>query len=153
MSAQAYQIEEVSPQSILSARVRGKVEEIPQLLGRIYGEIVGYLGELGETPAGPPFVVYYNEDMQDLDMEVGFPVAKPFPGRGQLQPGTLAGGRSLVATHQGSYQEVEKTYQLLKMAIDKEKLVPQGQVVEYYLNDPAVTPENQLLTRIVFPLG
>ncbi len=152
MNTNTCQVEEVAAQEILSARVRGGVAEIPQILGRVYGEIAGYLAELGEGPAGAPFVVYYNEDMQNLDMEVGFPVNKKLPERGDLKPGVFPAGKTAMAMHHGPYQDVEKTYSTLATFMQTEKLAPVGHVIEYYLNDPANTPAAELLTKVVFPL-
>ena len=35
--------------------------------------------EMGKQPAGVPYAAYHNLDMQDMDVEVGFPVSKPLP--------------------------------------------------------------------------
>ena len=42
-------------------------------------EIAQYLAEQSEQPAGAPFVAYYNMDMQNLDVEIGFPVTACLP--------------------------------------------------------------------------
>jgi effector-binding domain-containing protein len=152
MNANACQVEEVSSQEILSSRARGGVAEIQAILGRVYGEIAGYLAELGEAPAGAPFVIYYNEDMQDLEMEIGFPVSKKFPTRGDLKSGVLPAGKVATVMHRGPYSDVEQAYQGLTAFMQQEQLVPVGHVIEYYLNDPAVTPAAELLTKIMFPL-
>jgi hypothetical protein len=74
-------------QPTLSVRTRASVEVLPQVLGEVYESIVQYLGELGEQPAGPPFAGYFNMDMQNLDVEIGFPVLKKLPGKGEIQSG------------------------------------------------------------------
>ena len=38
-----------------------------------WSTILQYAGQMGVQPSGPPFVAYYNLDMQDLDLEIGFP--------------------------------------------------------------------------------
>jgi hypothetical protein len=43
----------------------------------------------GEQPAGPAFVAHHNMDMQNLDIEQGFPVSKPLPAKGEIQPGEI----------------------------------------------------------------
>ena len=69
------ELNEQATQPALSIRTRTPVQDIPQVLGKAYGAIAQYLGELGEQPVGPPFAAYYNMDMQNLDIEIGFPAA------------------------------------------------------------------------------
>ena len=75
---------ERSAQPTLSIRTRAAVQDIPKVLGPAYGKIMQHMGELGGTPGGAPFVAYYNMDMQDLDMEIGFPVLSTLPGRAEV---------------------------------------------------------------------
>jgi len=79
------ELKEQPPQPALSVRTRAAVQDLPQLFGKVYGAIMQYLGELGEQPAGMPFAAYYNMDMQNLDVEIGFPVARKFAGKGEVQ--------------------------------------------------------------------
>jgi len=77
---------ELPAQPILAVRVRTRVEELPQTFGQWYGAIAGYLGELGETPAGAPFCGLLQYGYADLDMGIGFPVAGDLPGKGEIMP-------------------------------------------------------------------
>ena len=81
-------VQEETPQPSLVVRARTTVNDLPRLVGESYGRITGYLAELGETPSGPPFAAYHNADMQDLEVEIGFPVSKPLPGKEGIQPGS-----------------------------------------------------------------
>ncbi len=145
-------IEETALQYTLGSRQRGAVAEIPAILGKVYGEVMTYLGKNNEAPSGAPFVIYYNEDMQNLDMEIGFPVAIALPGEGAVKAGTIPGGKAATAMHRGPYMAVEATYEKLTGFMKENQLAPVGHVIEYYLNDPAVTPPEELLTKVVFPL-
>ena len=71
------EVKEQPVQKTLSIRTRAAVQDLPQVFGEGYGAIAQYLGELGEQPIGPPFAAYYNMDMDNLDVEFGFPVARP----------------------------------------------------------------------------
>ena len=70
------------------------MQDLPQALGKAYGAIMQYLGELGMPPAGAPFVAYFNMDMQDLDIEIGFPVMQPLPGKGEVQASAIPAGKA-----------------------------------------------------------
>jgi len=82
---------------VLSGHIiaQGTLETMAQVLGKAYGAIAQYLGELGEQPAGPPFVAYYNMDMQALDVEIGFPVSRKLSGKGDIQASEIPGGKAL----------------------------------------------------------
>ncbi len=146
------EIKEQGPQPILSIRARTPVDGLPQLLGEAYGKIAGYLAELGERPAGAPFTAYYNMDMQDLDVEVGFPVGKPLTGKDDIQAGQVPGGKLGYALHTGPYSEIAPAYDALTQFVKEQGYEPTGAAYEFYLNDPGETPQEQLQTQIVFPL-
>ncbi len=85
------EIKEQAAQPTLSIRTHTSVQALPQVIGQVYGEIGQYLGRLGEQPAGMPYAAYFNQDMQDLDVEIGFPVTRPLPAHGRIQPGEIPG--------------------------------------------------------------
>ena len=62
------EIKEQEAQLTLSVRKNTSVQELPQVLGKVYGSIAQYLGELGVAPTGPPFVGFFNMDMQNLEI-------------------------------------------------------------------------------------
>ena len=145
-------IEERPDQAVLSIRTRCAVNELPDVLGRSYGTIAHYLGELGEEPNGAPFAGYYNMDMQDLDIEIGFPVSRQLEGKGEVQPGLILGGKWATCIHIGPYKDIEPAYNALTEFVKQNNYEPTGTAYEFYLNDPGETPEVELQTQIVFPL-
>jgi effector-binding domain-containing protein len=143
---------EQQAQPTLVIRTRTAVSELPHLMGETYGAIALYLGELGECPAGPPFAVYHNMDMQDLDVEIGFPVARELPAQGTIQSGELPAGQVATCLYTGPYQDIGQPYEALAQWIGDSGREPTGVSYEFYLNDPEETPSEQLQTQIVFPL-
>ena len=65
------EVKEQSAQPTLLIRTKTPVQDIPDVLGKAYGAIAQYLRELQEQAAGPLFAVYYNIDMQNLDIDLG----------------------------------------------------------------------------------
>jgi effector-binding domain-containing protein len=139
-------------QPVLSIRTFTTEAELPELFGRALGPVAQYLGELGESPAGPPFAAYYNLDMQNLDTELGFPVGKPLPGRGEIQAGELPGGWQASVLYIGPYPGLGSAYQALTEFVQANGRVATGVAIEFYLNSPMDTPADGLQTLIVFPL-
>ncbi len=140
------------PKATMTVRIRTPVSQLPQVLGKAFGEIAAYIGTLGEQPAGPPFVVYHNMDMQDLDIEIGFPVNKPLPAQGKLQPGALPEGKAATCRYTGPYEEVGTAYEALSKWVDENGYEITGLTIESYLNDPQTTAPDQLQTQIAQPL-
>lgn len=66
-------------------------------------EIIGWLAERGESPAGPPFLRYESIDLAGdrLVVQAGVPVAAPLEGERDLFAATLPAGRYASVTHHG----------------------------------------------------
>lgn len=139
-------------QPVLSIRTSATVEELPDLIGRCYHKILEHLNDLGEAPADAPFTAYYNLDMQDLDVEMGFPVARSLPGKGEVQAAEIPGGKAVTVMHKGPYKEMEQPYMDMAKWITDNGYEATGVAYEYYYNSPEEVPESELLTRIVMPL-
>ncbi len=151
----AYEIEikDQAPQPVMSIRTRTTVQEMPAFLGRAYGAVAQYLGEMGEAPAGPPFAAYYNMDMPNLDMEAGFPSSKPLPAKGEIRASEIPGGRLATCVYTGPYDRMKDAYEALMQWIKESGCQGTGVTFELYLNDPAQTPPQELKTLIIFPLS
>lgn len=149
-----YQIEflEAAVQPVISVRTRSAAENLPQVLGQAYGSIMHYLSEIGVDPVGAPFVGYFNMDMQDLDIEIGFPIPKPVTGNDELKPSEIPGGPQVSCMHIGPYSQCEPAYNALIEWIAANGHTATGISYEFYLNDPTTTLESELMMKIVFPL-
>lgn len=146
------EIQERSARPALSIRTRAPVGELGKVLGTAFAAIAGYLEELGEAPAGPPFAAYYNEDMQDLDMEIGFPISKERPGRDDIEASQIPGGAVATCLHIGPYSQMGQAYSALSRWMQDNGHEATGVAYEVYLNDSSKTPSKELRTRIEFPL-
>ena len=138
-------------QPALSIRTRTSVDKLPMVIGESFAKLAGYLGSLGEHLSGVPFVAYHNMDMADLDVEIGFPVAAPLPGREDIQYAPVPAGKRAFCMYQGAYSEMAPVYGDLAAWITANGYSPVGTAYEYYYNGPDV-PEPQLLTQIVMPV-
>ena len=146
------EIKDQAAQPTLSIRTHAAVEQLPQVFGQAYGAIMQYLGELGEQPVGMPFAAYYNMDMQNLDIEIGFPVSRPLPDRGELKGGALPSGKIATTLHIGPYDSIAPAYEALTQFVQASGYTPTGVAYEIYFSDPSTPPE-QIQTQIVFPLN
>jgi effector-binding domain-containing protein len=143
---------DLTAQPVLSVRARGAVKDLPAIMGRSYGVLGAYLGRMGKQAAGAPFVAYYNQDMQNLDLEIGFPVAEKLPGQGEIQAGEIPGGKAVRTMHVGPYDKIGPAYEALGKWMQTKGHQGTGVCYEMYLNDPQQTPPAKLQTLILFPV-
>lgn len=146
------EIKTVQEQKTLYIRTTTPVAQLPAIMGPAYGKLAAYAGENGAAFAGPPYARYYNMDMDALDVEIGFPVDKVLPGQGDIQAGTLPGGKRAAAVHRGPYTTIGATYDKLMAYTQQEGLTTTEWMYESYLNSPEENPPEKLETEIFFPI-
>ncbi|MBC3888008.1 AraC family transcriptional regulator [Acetobacterium paludosum] len=138
-------------QPTLTIRTNTKIEDLPQLIGESYRKIGSYLQEIGVLMSDVPFVAYHNLDMQNLDVEIGFPVAMPLPGKGEIQASSIPEGKVVFCMYQGPYSGMESVYGEMAKWITDNGYTPKDTAYECYYNDPTF-PESQWLTKILMPV-
>jgi len=143
---------ELPAQNTLEVRIKTHVEELPQMFGKWYGAIAGYLAKLGETPAGAPYAAYYNMEMENLEVGIGFPVSRSLPPEGEIMPGEIPAGRYATGLFTGPYSELGTAYDALNQWMVEKGDSPSGMSYEIYLDDPSNTPPQELKTLIMFPI-
>jgi len=139
-------------QHILSIRTKTTMTDLPTVIEESYSKIFDYLNELGEEPTDVPFTAYHSLDMDNLDVEMGFPVSKQLPGKDDIQAGIIPAGAQLTCTYKGPYSGMEDPYSEMFAWIKDNGYEATGVFYEYYYNSPGEVPESELLTKIVIPL-
>ncbi|MEH7107854.1 MULTISPECIES: GyrI-like domain-containing protein [Bacillaceae] len=139
-------------QPVLTIRVKTTMDLLPKLIGESFMQITSYLNELGEGPIGAPYAAYYNMDIQNVEVEVGFPVAGLFPDRDKIRAGLIPPGKVASYMYKGPYSEMESAYQEIINWIADHGYERSDVYYEYYYNSPGEVEESELLTRIVIPL-
>lgn len=148
-----FDMNEAPAQAVLSIRKRISVRNLPQELGQAYTAIFEYLKEIGaEAMVLAPFAGYYNMDMEDLDVEMGFTIAGPLPGKGDVKANEIPAGKQVDYLFKGPYSGMEPVYNALNQWMNEKGYVPTGTCYEFYFNSPLEVPESELLTKIMFPL-
>jgi len=138
--------------------------ELGALGGRL-GEVFGWLGARGITPAGPPFFRYNVIDMaRELEVEAGVPIGSEVAGDDSIVTGVLPAGRYVTVTHVGHPSElINATRDLLAWADEQglrwdmspaEAGERWGCRLESYLTDPAEEPDmHKWATELSFRLA
>jgi effector-binding domain-containing protein len=142
------ELKELVSRPALSIRTRTRVSEIAALFGKGYASIARLLQERGKMPAGPPFALYYNMDMNDLEVEFGFPVDELLDESGSITASATPSGKAVTVLYIGPYEEIEPAYDFLMKWSADNSLTLSGVAYEVYLNDPSSTPSEMLKTQV-----
>ncbi|MDR3417091.1 MAG: SRPBCC family protein [Nevskia sp.] len=124
-------------------------------LAPAYAKVSAYLSGTGLKPAGPPLAVTRRWDPQAkvYEFDAGIPVeGVPQAATGEVKIAQAYAGPALKVEHKGPYGDLGKTYDLLDAFKTAYALKDAGPSWEQYLNDPAGTPEAELLTAVYVPV-
>ena len=138
---------ELPDQPVLIMKTTTAAKNLPEFFGKAFGGIMEFLGKLGQKPAGMPFGAYYNMDMENLEVEAGWPVEQKIEGKGEIISSKIPGGKFASTIHVGSYDSVGPAYEALEKWAKDQGFEPTGVAYEYYLNDPSeegVEPETEI---------
>ncbi|MFI1333556.1 MerR family transcriptional regulator [Streptomyces sp. NPDC020845] len=153
------------------------VADSPEDIGRVTGACVGRLlallaagehGEQGERGAQGPQGLQGLQGLSgeglrlvglfpvDLGEYIPITITAALPEGRPAPPGTTAdllpGGTFACATHTGPYDQISLTGHALVAWCVERGHAPTGPIRELYLNDPAVTAPDQLITQLLIPL-
>lgn len=139
-------------QHILSIRTTiDFMKEFSDFCGQSFGKITEYLNRFGELLGGSPIVCFHNMDLEHLDVEAGFPVAKPINGNGDIKANTIPIQRVVSAIDLGSYEKQDPTLEEIFAWIQNKGYEMQGEIYYQYLNDTE-RPESEYLTKMIIPI-
>jgi effector-binding domain-containing protein len=114
-------------------------------------EVLDWLGQRGQAPAGPPFYRYHEIGgmAERFDVEVGFPVAAPVKGDDRVRAGSLPAGRYVLAEHHGHPDSIAASHMALVDWATEQGIALTGSpdrkrwevMLETYATDPATEPD------------
>ena len=127
---------------------------IAEAMSAGYAKLMGCIAEQNKQIAGAPYCCYTNasEDYSQFDVELGIPVSEAVPAQGAFIMSRTYEGKAVAATHKGAYKDLERTYTAMMDYVKENSLELTGVYYDYYLSNPADTPESELLTMVVFPV-
>lgn len=143
--------------TLTMSRLKEAADEMPRL--------IGWLGEHGIEPDGPPFLRFLVIDMAaDMVVQAGVPVAAPVEGDAEVGAGVLPAGRYVSVVHVGHYDGLYgATANLLRWAGERDLHFDKhpsdsGEVwasrLEWYETEPSEEPDpSTWVTRLAFKLA
>jgi effector-binding domain-containing protein len=143
----------LAPRSVLVMSFRSTAAELPRGFFHRYASMTRYALEHGQPPASAPFAIYENNDGNAADVEAGFTIAADIESSASMLVKHLPGATVAALTHRGAYSDIEPSYFRLLEWMHDSGLRRAGRFMEVYLNSPVDTPDGELLTQIMVPVG
>jgi effector-binding domain-containing protein len=124
--------------------------DISEKMGEAFQILGDFLARNGVQPLGPPLTIYTEVSDNGMTMNIGVPVPPPALANatGELRGGVTPPGRAFKLVHRGPYDGLRATYDAMRAYFRDHDLAAPGLAWEVYVNDPSITPEEDLITEI-----
>jgi effector-binding domain-containing protein len=138
----AIAIREAQPVAVI--RSSSPMSELGQRLGEILPAVHAAITEQGRTATLPPFMRYFDMDMEEgtLEFEAGIGVDAPIADASPVQASTLPGGEVASVWHVGPYHELGASHERLDAWIADQGRQPGNGRWEVYWTDPGEEPDS-----------
>ncbi|MCV0403085.1 MAG: GyrI-like domain-containing protein [Chloroflexi bacterium] len=149
-----------TPTASVAVRIRAPVADLGELFGTHLANVAHGIADRGGQPAGAPYGRYHAMDAEEVDLEIGVPIAAPIGDLrpladcepGEMGSSELPGGEVAVTVHHGSYDGLSRTYPALQAWIGEQGRTIGGAPWESYVDDPFEVAEADLRTEVCWPL-
>lgn len=147
-------IEDLKAQQIATVKYHSSLANISDNIMKGLSALMNSMGNAQAQPAGAPMVIYHSVIDQDTegDIEVAIPVAAPFSDDDAVTGRELEAGTMAVTVHKGPYEKLSAAYHSITDWIDNNGYDISGAPREIYLNDPQQVSQEEILTRLEFPV-
>lgn len=127
---------------------------VSAVLGELYGQLVAFAGEQAIEISGQPLTLTDDLDGDVWRFQAALPVrdGRAIRGVAPIEVRHVPAGRALVVEHTGAYDQLSATLDKLAAYASAHGHVRGGAVQQIYVSDPADTPPEASVTRIVFPI-
>lgn len=147
------QIEQQPRQPYVAVRATVPMAEIGQRMGPLFGQLFGWLGSHQVAPAGPPWTRYLAVGSDEVELEVGAPVATPIDGGEGVIAGVRPAAQVAKTLHIGPYDAMEAAYRAVMDWLQAQGRLVTGAMWEVYESDPEQEPDPQKWrTWVYFPV-
>ncbi len=125
--------------------------EFASFSGGGFQKIMDYLDSQNILVCDGPIVCFHNMDLERLDVEVGFPVAKSANGDGEIHARMVPVQKVVTAIDLGAYEEQDPTLEDMFSWIQEHGCRPLSVIYYQYLNDTN-RPASEYLTKMMIPI-
>ena len=147
------EVEQQPRQPYVAVRTTVPMAEIGQHMGQIFGQLFGWLGTNNVTPIGPPWARYLGVGPEEVEFEVGVPVAGPVEASGPVIAGVRPATTVAKTLYVGPYDGMEAAYTAVMEWLGQNGKLVTGAMWEVYETDPEHEPDPaKWRTWVYFPI-
>lgn len=121
------------------------------LMGIAITNILSQIEENSMFPSSGPIVCFHNIELENLDVEIGFRVARPVEVKGDVVAKTLPSQIVAVTIDRGPYEKQDPTLEELMNWVPKHGYEAAGGIYYHYLNGED-QPQSEYLTEMFIPV-
>lgn len=129
-------IVQTSAQKTAVIQVTCPRDEIREVMGPGYTELMETLEAQGITPIGPWYTRHFRMDPEVFDFEIGAPIAGEVKPTGRVVPGELPAATVLRTVYHGPYEELPGAWAQFDAWIAANGQHPDGSLWEVYRVGP-----------------
>ena len=150
----APRILQTSAQPIAALPLRVPREEIQNVMGAGYGELMAAVAAQGIAPSGPWFTHHLRMPAEVFDFEIGVPVASPIVAAGRVKPSQTPALRVARTVYHGPYEGLASAWGEFIAWIAAAGHQPAAELWECYLAGPETGPDaSRWRTQLDRPLS
>lgn len=116
-------------------------EQIREVMGPGYQELMAVLADQGIAPAGPWLTHHLRMDPDVFDFEIAVPVTAPVSPAGRVRPGRLPAARVARTVYHGPYEGLPDAWGEFYGWITAQGLTPDDGLWEVYVAGPESGPD------------
>ena len=146
------------------------VWKLSKVMGRDFSQLMNYIesqhGEHVDAPFSHYVDVEWDKQLSQgtlgnvFDMVfkkwhffVGMGVTSQLTPQDNIRPSLLGKRKYVKALHRGPYRKVGQTYMHMFDWIKEQGLTPEPESIEFYMNDPGQTKQDELETVVLVPVS
>jgi effector-binding domain-containing protein len=148
-AANTPEVVHLDPRQVAVVHVVGEPRELPSLLPEAFEATMQQITISGGQVAGPPFARYVTFG-ERIEADVGFPFTGTLTPTDCVREASLPGGRAVLTTHVGPYEEIGDVWSRVSTWIHEQGLVQASPPWESYLTGP--DDPGQPVTQVMFPI-
>jgi effector-binding domain-containing protein len=148
----------LAPQDVIAlsgSAPAGDMEAVSAVLGELYGQLVAFAAGNDLEITGAPLTLTAELPGDTWQFEAALPVRleRTIVPDGAIQVKQTPGGAALVIEHVGPYEGLAQVRAQLDAWAIAYGHTRSGPVQDIYVSDPADTPPEALVTRIIYPVA
>ena len=127
------------------------MKDYSDFAGQVLALTGDYLNEMGIYPISGPVVCFHNQELETLDVEIGWQIARKIESKDSMLCNMIPTRKVISAIDLGPYEKQDPTLMDIFEWIKENGCEPQGPIYYCYLNDTE-RPEAEYLTQMSLPI-